>query len=196
MTGLKKHVFLYLYLCSAILGLVIKSSPSHAQEQYTALTEENITDFIQRTTGMTSNMSTELSAHVIISYLDEHLHRHARFKTTMKYNIPGMPEQSTVMSLDKKEFMESVESGAETVSEYRTEVAIENIQISRDKTKATVETSSYESGTMPVEIENSTEHIPIEGQSNCTQILTLDSKKGIIQMYNANCTTVIRFVAH
>lgn len=113
----------------------------------------------------------------------------------MKYNIPGMPPQEAALSLDKEEFMKSVVQGAEAVDGYETLVEITDIKISSDGEKAFVKTQNTEYATMPVATETgSVENVPMEGVSECTQILLL--KKGVIMMYNANCVTNIEFMEY
>ncbi len=167
--------------------------PAIAQERHDHLTEDNITDFIQRTTEISSGQNSDLSQSEITAYLQAHLHKKVRFKSTMRYNIPGFPSKNSSMSLGKKEYIESLQQGANALSDYETNIEIQDIKFSTDKMKATVFTTSTESGTMPVngaEGQGSID-IPIDGESSCTQILTL--KKGIIQIYNATCTTTISF---
>ena len=175
-----------------IMGLLITfgATAAHAQN-FTRLTDSNIEDFIRKTTEMTSGTHLTLNAEEIQDYLEKHLHDKARFKSTVRYNIPGFPASSNALSFNKEEFMENVAEGANSISDYENEIEILDIKISSDKTKATVKTRGLETGTMPVANNGKTQFVPINGESSCAQILTLND--GYIQMYNANCTTIITF---
>ena len=159
------------------------------------LTQNNVKAFIENTTDITTTNSRQLSAKKIQRYLDKHLDKDARFKSLMKYNIPGMPPQEASLSLDKEQFMEYVIKGAETVQDYDTLVEIKDIKIASEGKKAFVKTQNTEYATMPVPTEmGSAQDVPMEGVSECTQILLL--KKGAIKMYNANCVTDIHFLEY
>lgn len=92
------------------------------------------------------------------------------------------------MALDKEDFIESIQAGGQALSNYENNVQILEIKISSDKRKATVQTQGHETGTMNAD----GQELPVQGNSNCHQIVML-SEKGIIQMYNANCETTISF---
>ncbi len=174
----------FLVLFSAVCLL---AGVAHAQ-----LTEANITEFVHETTEITSGKSVDLSPEEIQDYLEKHLHKNARFKSTMKYNIPGYPAQEADIKLKKAEFIESIAKGTNSVDSYENEITIENIRISKDKTRATLKTKSFETGSMPIATEGGAEeYVPIEGASSCDQILMF--KKKTIQMYSAICVTEINF---
>ncbi len=188
-------------LSSLLFALVLTDlqsagSIAHAQESYKKLTQDNIRQFIIKTTEITSGMDYNLSTDDIIAYLELHIHKKAHFKTIMKYKIPGQPDQETALKLKKKTFIESVKQGSEALTDYESKIEVKKINISRDGKKATVQTQSHESGYMPISADGiDTELIPVEGFSNCNQIIML-SKKGIIQMYSANCTTTMSFLEY
>jgi len=166
-----------------------------AQDNIGALTEENIISFIESTTDITTGNSGELSSEKITAYLDKHLDKKARFKSVMKYHIPGMPPQEAALSLDKEGFMQSVSEGAKTTQSYENLIEIKEVKVSSNGKKAFVKTQSTEYATMPVPVaDGSTENVPMEGVSDCTQIISLH--RGIIQMYSANCVTNIQFLDH
>lgn len=187
-------LFYILFTCVFLAGTGINQN-ARAEIKLKHLTEKNITQFIEKTTKMTSGQSLEASPEEIITYLKRHLSPKARFKSTMKYNIPGYPTQETSMSLEKKDFIESIEDGSQALSDYESEIRVRNIKISKDKTKATVQTTGTEKGIMPLSEDGVTsEDVPVEGTSNCTQIIMLE--EGVIQMYSANCTTTIHFLPY
>lgn len=180
------------FVTAIFIALTLGPASSRAEEKLTKLTDQNITDFILKTTEITTGRNAELSTEQITDYLDQHVEKGARFKSTMKYNIPGYPAQETSMSLDKTDFIESVKKGAENVADYANEIKIESIKISTKGDKATVGTTSTESGMMPMSVDGVTSQmVPVDGSSSCTQILTLE--KGVIQMYGAQCVTIINF---
>lgn len=181
----------FLFFMFVALGVFTIPSFSHAQS-VKSLTEDNIKSFVNKTADLTSGKKLEMSSDEIGDYFEEHLHEHARFKSVLKYDIPGFPPQEASMSLDKEEFIDNVKSGAQALSDYKNKIRIKDIKISSDKRKATVQTTGSESGIMPVSSDGKTkQHIPVEGASTCQQILMLE--KGTIQMYSANCETKIKF---
>lgn len=153
------------------------------------LTEGRIKQFIKKSSKMTSVSHKTSSEKEIKAFLDTHIHKKARFKSTMKYTIPGFPPQKNSMSLDKKKYISSIIDAPKAVSDYDHNVKIESIMISTDGTKATVRTKSKETGSMKV---SETQEIPIEGVSKCNQILMLE--KNIIQMFSAQCVTDVEFL--
>ena len=166
-----------------------------AAENIKMLTKQNVKEFIEDTTDITTTNTQALSPEKIQQYLDIHLDKKARFKSVMKYNMPGMPPQEANLSLDKDEFMKSVVQGAGAVDGYETLVEITDIKISSDGEKAFVKTQNTEYATMPVPTETGgVENVPMEGFSECMQILLL--KKGVIKMYNADCVTNIEFMEY
>ena len=166
-----------------------------AAENIKMLTKQNVKEFIEDTTDIATTNTQALSPEKIQQYLDIHLDKKARFKSVMKYNMPGMPPQEANLSLDKDEFMKSVVQGAGAVDGYETLVEITDIKISSDGEKAFVKTQNTEYATMPVPTETGgVENVPMEGFSECMQILLL--KKGVIKMYNADCVTNIEFMEY
>lgn len=174
-------------LCMLTSVTVLWSQNTHAQSKVDTLTDGNIRFFIEDISKITSGNLGQ-SPERITTFLNRHLHKHARFKSTLKYNIPGFPPQATALALNKDEFIENIEAGSKALDNYQNDVRIVEIKISSDKRKATVFTEGYETGTMNAQ----GQAIPVQGNSNCHQIVML-SKKGVIQMYNANCETTISF---
>ncbi len=166
--------------------------PAYAQK-YKTLDEQAVTRFIEKTTKIITGSADSVSPDQAIRYLERHLHDDARFKSVMTYQIPGFPTQESAMRVDKREFIESIDEGAQALTKYQTEVQIKDVQISSDKRKATVQTVNREIGAMAISNGfGEPEEVPITGTSQCSQILMLN-KKGDIQMYNANCETLIEF---
>ena len=191
-----RNILSVIVFFSVFMGVFGLPSHGFATQKYKKLTEEIITTFIEKTTKITSGQSYTMSTDEVVDYLNVHLEKQARFKSTIKYNIPGYPPQENSISLKKKDFIDSIKAKSETLAYYESSIKIENIKISRDKRKATVQTTGYETGVMPMPMEGGgTQDVNVEGESRCTQILVL-SKKNILQMYNANCTTNIHFLEY
>lgn len=157
------------------------------------LTETSIRSFIEKTSHMTTASSDAVPVEEIKKYLEKHIEKNARFKTIMQFNMPGLPPQEQKISMGKDDFIENVEKGGSSVEDYEHLIEIENVKISSDGQKAFVKTLSTEMVTMPVPTETGgTEFVPVEGESQCTQILSLND--GVIQMYSASCTTTMNFL--
>ncbi|MCE7887299.1 MAG: hypothetical protein DYH13_07340 [Alphaproteobacteria bacterium PRO2] len=177
------------FIAGILLAMTIGTAQAQAVPQ---LTDENIRSFIEQTTTITSGKETDMDDEQIGNYLDVHLHPDARFKSTMRYAIPGFDVQEKTMSVDKTDFIESIHQSGNTMDNYESQIEISDIKISKDGRKATLKTRTLESGMMPVADHIEKEEVPVEGMSTCTQILML-SKEDVIQMYNATCVTDIQF---
>lgn len=172
------------------VGLIC-SMPAYAGN-IKRLSEENITEFIEKTTTMTTAGQTEFSASEVEKHLEKHLDKNARFKSTIRYHIPGGQTQEAALGLDKEEFIKTIQKGDEEMQNYSSEVSIKEINISSNGKTATVITEAYEQGTMPFNpTADVSEEVPLEGQSKCSQVILLN--KGVIQMYTAICETDIHF---
>jgi hypothetical protein len=179
---LTRYAFAY-----AVMIFCIPAEAFAQNHSASSLTESNIKSFIEQSTRMTSR-SLDTSVDTVVAFFETHLHSDARFKSTLTFHIPENPSQEKSMTLDKNEFIENVRSGAQSLSDYKTDVRVSSVKISSDGRKATVQTKGTESGKMSVE----GHEVPVEGQSSCDQIIML-SDDDIIQMYNANCNTDITF---
>lgn len=153
------------------------------------LTDEIIRNFIQETTDITASQDHGFDSEYIREYLERHLHKQSRFKSTVKYSIPGHDAQKNSLSLNKEDYIDSVLKAPKTLGEYDQEVEILNIRIAKDGGNATVTTKSKESGSLNVSAD---QQVPMEGISTCNQIIVMD-KSNVIQMYSAQCTTEVEF---
>lgn len=190
LTGVKYSIAAYdvvkpLWL---LLLLLLSAVPALAQERVPSLTEDNIKAFINRTTEMTNRKSADLGGAEAKSFFEKHLHPNARFKSKMVYEIPGFPAKQAELALDKGEFIESLAGGSQAIDNYSNKINIKSVKIASSGKSATVDSESMEEGVMHVE----GQAVPMLGVSTCNQILML-SDQGVIQMFNANCTTQIRF---
>lgn len=177
-----------------ILGMfLISAAPAHAQRMR-VLTDENIREFITETTKIIAGHAHDMPDDQMMKYLDRHLHPDARFKTVMKYNIPGYPSHEVAVSFNKSEFIDGIKRSETSLSEYDNDIKILDIKISGNQKVATVKSRNTETATMKVAGDDGMgeENVPVSGHSTCTQILAID--KGFIQMYHASCVTDIEFV--
>lgn len=154
----------------------------------TALTEDAVKDFIKQSSEITNRKAQDLGGNEAKNFFEAHLHPNARFKSKITYVIPGYPDKEAELALDKQEFIDSLASGSENVDKYSNNIKIKNVKIAASGKSANVETESTEEGQMEVDGEK----VPMIGVSKCDQILML-SDQGVIQMFNANCKTEIRF---
>jgi hypothetical protein len=173
--------------------MLIFSIPAFAQHSAKKLNNQNIENFIAALTEMASGNNLEGGTQNATSFFEKHLHPGARFKSSVEYVIPGSRSQSKNMALDKAQFIENVAAGPQAVENYENRVNVKSVKVSSDGRRATIETRGIESGmmTMPDEAGNMIT-IPMEGHSDCQQIIML-SDNDIMQVYNANCKTVINF---
>jgi ribosomal protein S16 len=184
-----------MFCCIAIFAIMtVVSVPSHARgDKVKKLNKDNVKAFITDTSQMTKGGDEFTSTESISIYLEKHLAKDARFISTMTYHLPNMQPQSTSVNFDKDQFMQTVNEGAESIESYENTVKITDIKIAWGGKKAFVKTESIETGFMPVpsDAAGNLEDVPIEGTSNCAQVITLH--KGVIQMSNAVCKTDITF---
>lgn len=189
-----KHFLFILGGLTAFALLVSVSDVMARSKKLQNLTKDTVTAFIEDTSAMTSNENIDRDDAEITTYLTQHIDDKARFKTSITYAIPGMPPQTKALALKKTDYIQQVKKGADAVEHYHSEITVDSVKISKNKKKASVKTTSIESGVMQVPDETgNVKEVPIEGKSKCFQILKL-SKQGYIQMYSANCKTTMRFL--
>lgn len=175
-------------LCTVLTICLAKSAL--AAHETDRLSKMAIRDFLE---DMSEKSAIQGNQAETLKFLNRHLHENARLISTITYSMPGHPPQQSQMKLDKDQFLESVRAGAQTMQDYESEIDIKAIKVSKDGRKATVETIGHESGYMNIPGQNNEmQQVPIEGLSNCLQIIMID-KRNIIQLYNARCETSIDF---
>jgi hypothetical protein len=188
----------FLFTLSALTFMVCAAEKAGAQvksERLNRLSEAKVTAFIEDTAILTSQQNLERNDADIISYLNKHIDKKARFKTNITYMMPGLPAQTKTLSLKKRDYIDQVLKGAQDVEHYNSEVQVDKVSIASNKKTASVNTTTIESGIMQIRgPDGVSQEVPIEGVSECFQILKL-GKNGYIQMYSANCTTKMRFLA-
>lgn len=182
--------FSYLLYTLSFFALI---SSAHAA-RHNKLTDSNVRDFVEEATALTSGLS-DSSIDETVYFLDTHLHKKARFKSVISYVLPGFPPQETALSFKKKDYIENIQNSISTIEDHESVVEIQSIQITSDGKQAVVITSGKETGMMQVPLpDNTFESVPMEGFTDCNQIIRL-SRQGIIQMYNAVCNTTIQFIS-
>ncbi len=183
-------------LCLTLILTYTSPAEARRKKNFPALTEDQVREFIEETTAITSGNAHGYSTKKILAYLDKHIDKRARFKSIIEYSVPGFPPQETEMSLDKKEFIKNIEEGIEALDDYSSEVEIESINIAPEGQQAIAITISDEKGIMnATDGDNNAKamNIPLEGTTKCTQTISRDQKNGTIQMFNAICKTSVRF---
>ena len=190
----------YVFVLTGIIGsaallfaLLFAPIDAHARgKKIKALTDSNVRAFITKTSHMTSGQDETIPHEQLVSYLKKHLAKNVRFASKMTYHLPGMPPQETSVLLTKEEFIDTAGEGAKSVQSYDNQVEIKEVKIVSGR-KAFVKTVNTETGFMAVpKADGSTsDDVPIEGKSECTQSVLLDN--GVIQISNAVCTTNIHF---
>ena len=186
----------FLFTLSALIFMICAAETAVAQvvsEKMNKLSETKVTAFIQDTSIMTSQQGSDRNDADVMTYLEQHIDKKARFKSSVTFIMPGMPAQTKELSLEKRDYIEHVLQGAQDVDHYNSEVEVEKVSIARNKKTASVTTTTVETGLMRVPTpDGGSQEVAIEGISKCFQILKL-GKNGYIQMYSANCTTKMQF---
>lgn len=187
--------FLFIFCGLTVLALSVGIADVQARsKKIQTLTKSNITAFIEDTSAITSSENIDRDDAEVSAYLTRHIDDQARFTTSISYAVPGMPVQKKSLSLKKADYIQQVKKGADSVEHYHSEITVNNVKISKNKKKASVNTTAMESGIMQMpDKSGNIKEVPIEGKSKCFQVLKL-SKAGYIQMYSASCTTTMRFL--
>lgn len=158
------------------------------------LTEDSVREFIEESTALTNGESKK-SIKDTVRFFETHLTKDARFKSVVQYILPGFPPQETALALNKKDFLQSLRDGEKSMEDHETFVDVKKVTVLSNGKQAVVETEGKETGVMLIPVDEfKTERVPVEGHTMCNQIIRL-SKKGVIQIYNAVCSTQIEFTS-
>jgi len=176
-----------LFLC-----LFFVHSAVSGEHRVSQLTDSNIRDFVYDMTDMANNAHSSSGSEGQGDFFAMHLHPNAFFKSSIIYAIPGFPQQENEITLNKEQYIENLVNSGQMMRDFSAEVSIQNIRISKDKTRATIETTTNEHATMLIPAAGMTEYVPMNGTSKCSEILML-SDNDVIQIYSANCTTKMSF---
>lgn len=181
-----------LCVCALSACVLFQPSAALAQKRINRLSEKAVREFIEETAQVIQRQGRYAAEERVKAYLDRHLHGKSLFQSKMKYVIPGFPSQTNMMSLDKAQFIESVVGKNVAVDSYKADVRILSVNLSADKSKASVVTENNENGMMNVNGgESGKTAVPVNGHSKCDQVLVLQD--GIIRMYSAVCKTTVQF---
>ncbi len=183
----------YIFIGVYTLFLCLFAHIAFAQDSHnvTRLNNTNVEAFVQDVTNRANDIGS-YEPEDLSSFFERHLHSNAFFKSSMSYLIPGYPSQKNSVSFNKEKYIETLLTTDSTVDDFEAEVTVSNIQISKDKKKATLETVTTENAVMKVPQNGSVEYVPMTGVSKCRQILML-SNRNDIQIYSANCETQMSF---
>ena len=177
-----------------IIGMFLIMPPPACGQAIESLTEENIRAFVEKTSLITTGKETEMSDDETNAYLAAHIHPQAKFKSTMRITVPGFETQETKMALNKESFIANVYKTSTSVSDVESQLEVSNIRIMSKGRRATLQTRSLESGTIPVWDQIEVQDVPMAGMSTCMQTIILTDN--VIQMYSAECETDLEFQAY
>jgi len=157
------------------------------------LTQANVEQFVNDVAQVSGGLREDMDQFSITKYFMKHIAEEGMFISTIEYAMPDMPSSERTLEMDKMNFISHVLQGMGTMNKHETAVQIEYIKIVDNGKRATVMTTNYERGVMPVEDGfGDTQMMPITGTSYCEQELVL-STGNVIQMAGANCDTDINF---
>jgi hypothetical protein len=157
------------------------------------LSEDSIKAFLQEASEIAGGQRKEMDSYSITEYFMDHIAPEGQFRTTMRYNIPDMPENERVLEMDKMNFISNTLEGMHEMTARETLVKVEYVKIDPAGRNAEVVTTNYERGMMPVADDSGdTNMMPVQGVSYCEQKLVLNDQRKI-QMANAKCTTDLSF---
>ncbi len=158
-----------------------------------ALTESNVSTFITEVAAVSGGQRHDMDSYSITSYFMSHISENGLFTSTIEYSLPDMDSSSRTLEMDKMNFISHVLQGMKAMEKHEAAVKIEYIKIADNGKSASVMTTNYERGVMPVEDGmGDARMVPVTGTSYCEQELVL-SAKNVIQMATANCSTNIDF---
>lgn len=158
-----------------------------------ALTEANVRNFIADMSSVSAGERKDMDSYGIADYFMDHIAPDSVFKTTLRYNIPEMPENEQQMQMDKMEFISRTLQSMRAMDERETKVNVEYIQIAQDGRSAAVTTTNYERGLMPVDDgSGAVDMMPVYGTSYCEQKIVLTETR-TIALSGATCYTDLTF---
>jgi hypothetical protein len=167
----------------------------------TRLTDDNVRAFIDDVQRIATGETEDMSVDDIAGYLDRHIASDARFKSAMKYEMPGYPAQQNEMDLGKSEYINGVLNGASMMQRYEHSVTVKSVEIGNGGRSAKVVTVIREKGDMPWPEDNPDTSgktpakmgdMPVQGESQCEQQIVV-GLTNYIQMKGAQCATILSF---
>jgi len=207
--GLMKNSFLMRVRKIGLLGLalLVFAMPAHAQnnnaqnnarpdDYVTSLNEDNIRGFLKEVGDISTGQRADMLNDDVIDYFNNHMADRGKFKSTMRYEIPGFPTHDTEMKLDKEQYINTIVNGRHMMEDYQSTIDIQDLKISGNGKSATFTSVITEKGKMPFPKDpkkpNDVDIVPIEGKSKCDQRVII-SYNNFIQMAGAACQTIISF---
>lgn len=180
------NVFLALILSVTFLS---NASP----EKINTLTEASVEDFIHEVSKISNGERADMDPYSITAFFMNHISEDGQFISKMRYSIPDMPTDERTLEMDKMNFISHTLQSMNTMNRHETLVKVEYIKIEDEGRTATVMTTNYERGMLPVDDGfGEASLMPVQGTSYCEQKLVLNNKR-VMQMAGANCTTDIVF---
>ena len=165
-----------------------------SHDTVSSLTETHVEKFIHEVTEIAGGQRHDMDPFTVTKYLMAHIADNSEFKSTIEYSMPDVSSSdSRTLEMDKMNYISYTLEGMKEMTKHETAVKIDYIKITDDGKSATVTTTNYERGVMPVEDgAGEAQMMPVNGTSYCEQRLVL-STKHIIQMAGATCSTNIDF---
>lgn len=174
-----------------ILSVTFLTGGEPAQ-RHKNLTEANVISFITEMSDISSGRLADMDSYAITSYFMDHIAEDGIFKTVMRYDIPDMPSDERELEMDKLDFIGHTLQGMRSMANYETRTDVDFVEVAHDGKYATVMTSSYERGMMPVDDGSGEERLmPVLGTSYCEQSVILSNE--VIKVAGAKCTTDLSF---
>lgn len=167
--------------------LLSTSNLSHAAQE---LSESSVKSFIKKAVQITAGNRGGAE-----EFLQKHLNDNARFTTTVTLQLPDLPPQNAdSLTLDKAGYIGNLKTAKDTLKNHNATADIKNIILSEDKQQATVRYEIRENGKLD-DPNGEQGLMPLDGTSTCTSTIRLNSQ-GIIQLYNADCQTLVKFTGN
>lgn len=174
------------------IALILSATFLKGNAGVPALTETNVTQFITEVSHVAGGQRADMDQFSITEYFMAHIADHGMFTSTIEFSLPDETSSSRRLEMDKNNYISHTLEGMKTMSKRETAVTIEYIKIAENGKSATVTTTNYERGVMPVEDGfGEAQMLPVTGTSYCEQELVLT--ENVIQMAAANCSTSIDF---
>jgi hypothetical protein len=158
------------------------------------LNHTNVALFIEEVAAITGGKRDDMDDFTVTEFFLDHVHDSGHFISTIDYSTAAdMMNQTKTLEMGKMDFISHILQGLKAMKKHETAVRIEHIKILNAGTEATVTTTNFERGLMPVDDGfGGMQMMPVTGTSYCEQDLVL-SQAQTIQMRGASCDTSISF---
>lgn len=199
-SGLRAGLLLLVLLAPLCAPAPASAQPTKGSRKdfVIVLDENNIKEFLSEVRQISTGQRPDMMDEDVENYFTNHIAEKGKFKSALRYEIPGFPMQETTLELGRDDYINSVVTGRYMLENYTTSVDVQDLKIGNNGKSATFKSITTERGNMPwirdPEKKDEIEMIPIQGQSVCEQRLIV-SFNNFIQMAQADCATVISFDA-